>query len=152
MNLKEGDEGASTFKEETRSYSAISCVVYWKYFRSGSGYCSIIIFCLVCIVAQLLSVESDYWLTLWTRAEEARTSSSQPSQFTIKVFWLELSSSYIAIGVFVILVASQFVFIMMRTVHFFIMCMTSSMNLHDKMLESIIRAPLHFFDETPVGK
>jgi hypothetical protein len=33
----------------------------------------------------------------------------------------------------------------------FIACIISSINLHNKMFQAVIRSPLQFFDDNPVG-
>lgn len=50
------------------------------------------------------------------------------------------------------LTAALFVLSLGRTVLFFVMCMTSSRNLHNRMFQSVIRVPIKFFDTHPVGK
>ena len=112
-------------------------------------------------------------LTLWTNAEELRARQgnvSENSSFLtitetnvsnvteeieeIAPFsgeWWKEPDTYTGIYVFTILIVCVFIFSMVRTIHYFLMCMTSSINLHDHMFQSIIRAPLLFFDQNPVG-
>jgi ABC-type multidrug transport system fused ATPase/permease subunit len=112
-------------------------------------------------------------LTLWTNAEELRARQgnvSENSSFLtitetnvsnvteeieeIAPFsgeWWKEPDTYTGIYVFTILIVCVFIFSMVRTIHYFLMCMISSINLHNRMFQSIIRAPLLFFDQNPVG-
>jgi ATP-binding cassette subfamily C (CFTR/MRP) protein 4 len=112
-------------------------------------------------------------LTLWTNAEELRTRQGNVSEnlsfsnITEADFsnvtdeikengpfsgeWWKEPDTYTGIYVFTILIVGVFIFSMIRTIHYFLMCMISSIHLHNRMFESIIRAPLLFFDQNPVG-
>lgn len=151
----------------------MSLRVYWKYFRSGGGCCSFLFFAVMCIFTQVLFSGSDFWLTLWTNAEEnrARMKNASMEAFdfvedsnssnvvqdgtygnaTFTFDWWRSPDTFTGIYVFTILITSVFIFSMVRTIHYFIMCMFSSVNLHNRMFESIIRAPLLFYDRNPVG-
>ena len=63
-----------------------------------------------------------------------------------------LDEHYFNLGIYGAIVGALCVTSMIRTVYFFVLCMKSSVSLHDKMFESIIRAPCRFFDTNPVGK
>jgi ATP-binding cassette subfamily C (CFTR/MRP) protein 4 len=130
---------------------------------------------LSCVITQFLFSGSDYWLSLWTDAEQLRASRGNSSSsnstdyiddpefynstFPVKrddssayTDWLESLDTYTGIYVFTILTAGLFIFSLIRSIHFFVMCMKSSVNLHNSMFQSLIRAPLLFFDRNPVGK
>jgi len=190
-------EAKSAFAEESRSTGAISLNDYWQYFRAGAGYLSLISFSITFLIAQLLFLGSDYWLTLWTNAEELRylrstsfteinatalsylemneidsnltdfstNESSSMNIFTTeanllemnvtkKTFsdWIQNIDTTTGVYVYSIMIAGLFLFTMIRTTHFFLICMASSVKLHNNMFGSIIRAQLVFFDQNPVGK
>merc|ERR1712071_24632 len=121
-----------------------------------------------------LYIGSDYWLTLWTNAEESRYLRSIGSakmnltnfnttqsrsidtnstyEATTRLDWIQNIDTATGVYVYSILIGSFFIFTMIRTVHFFLICMSSSIKLHNNMFESIIRAKLVFFDQNPVGR
>lgn len=122
-----------------------------------------------CIVTQVLFSGSDFWLTLWTNSEERR-GTSPLSNLTVQIQegsylngttndvnktfsndWWKNPDTLTGIYVFTILIVSLFIFSMIRTIHFFLMCMISSVSLHNKMFQAVIRAQLLFFDRNPVG-
>lgn len=112
-----------------------------------------------CVFTQILFSASDYWLNIWTEAEQIRAANMTPTvappmmneSFDLQS-WQEEVDTYTGIYVYSILISGVFVFSLIRTVHFFIMCMLASVNLHNQMFQAVIRAPLSFFDKNPVGK
>jgi ATP-binding cassette subfamily C (CFTR/MRP) protein 4 len=63
-----------------------------------------------------------------------------------------LSEHYTNLGIYAAIVLGLVVSSMVRTVYFFVLCMQSSVNLHNSMFSRLIRAPCRFFDTNPVGK
>ena len=56
------------------------------------------------------------------------------------------------LGIYGGLVAGLCVLSIIRTISLFVLCMRSSVTLHDNMFKSITRAPCRFFDINPVGE
>ena len=150
------------------------------------------------LITQVLFLGTDYWLTLWTNAEELRSLRAKPNvtdsnlletfltesnyselnaiessfsdypdflttesspvdvdstnQTTTASNWMENIDTHTGVYVYSILVGCLFVFTLVRTTHFFQICMSSSAMLHNKMFKSIIHTQLAFFDQNPVGK
>src|SRR5882757_5988042 len=48
-------------------------------------------------------------------------------------------------------IGALFISAMARSSSFFVMCMRSSVNLHNRIFYSLLRAPIHVFDSSPVG-
>jgi len=167
-------EEKAAFAEETRSSGAVSKGIYWHYFRAGGGALSFIVLVFNCFVAQILFSGTDYWLTVWTDAEELRsrhiatglvnnTDNSTELDYSFlnetvqtnnssRTSWVEHIDTITGVYVYTILIVGMFIFSLIRSVHFFIMCMKSSISLHNKMFESVIRSPVLFFDKNPVGR
>ena len=186
------------FAEESRSTEAVKIEIYWKYFHAGAGYVSLLLFVIIFLISQVLFIGTDYWLTLWTDAEELRylrssnltetnatedyltdmnmTESSWPdfnitessllnfftdesnltdlniTDGTVVSDWIENIDTTTGVYVYSIMIGGLFFFIMIRTTYFYLICMSASVKLHNKMFKSIIRAQLAFFDQNPVGK
>ena len=157
---------SASFDEEFRTTGSVGFSVYWKYFVAGGGRAPFSFFMLNCIFCQFLFSGSDYWLSLWTDAEQHRadrltnnllnlTASDNVNQSTSSVvdsenFFKELDTNT-GVTVFTILTAGVFSFALVRSIQFFVICMKSSINLHNSMFNSIIRVPLLFLDHNPVG-
>ena len=68
-NVVDKQSSSTTQDEESSAAAGVSVATYWKYFQSGSGACSFILFMLSCLTSEILFCASDYWLTIWTAAE-----------------------------------------------------------------------------------
>ena len=179
-------DSTPVLNEESRSTGAVTLKMYRNYFSAGANYLSLAAFAITFIIAQILFVGADYWLTLWTNAEELRclqaindnitesiTAESIISEFTTSEWNLaELNSTELTkfadnetavydwtteidttTGVYVYsgLIVGLVIMTMIYTIHFFVICMSASIKLHNNMFQSIIRAQLVFFDHNPLG-
>ena len=157
--------------KEQRSSGSVKASVYTKYFTSGGGiiHCTFLI--LMNIICQALYSGSDIWLSYWTTKEELKIlaqNSSVPElehlpapsitstdNYTIITDLYEedyYTEHFFNLGIYAAIVLGLVVTSMIRTVHFFYVCMKSSVKLHDYMFSRILRAPCRFFDTNPVGK
>lgn len=191
-------ESKPAFAEESRSTEAVTLGTYWNYFHAGAGFLSLLLYFIIFMIAQILFIGTDYWLTLWTNAEELRslrskslTESNMTASILPQIFydlglsdfnvtesslvdvltnesnlldlnsidevvtlsdWIKNLDTNTGVYVYAIIISGLFLFTMIRTTYFFLICMSASVKLHNKMFKSIIRAQLIFFDENPVGK
>jgi ABC-type multidrug transport system fused ATPase/permease subunit len=60
----------------------------------------------------------------------------------------EMDHLYVYIGIVVLLV----VMAQIRSLGFFRICMKASVELHGRMFQSVLRTPVKFFDDNPVGE
>merc|ERR1719270_1860103 len=158
--------------KEQRSTGSVKASVYSKYFTSGGGWISVIFMIVINIICQALYSGSDIWLSYWTNKEELkiieRNSSIQevfhtlpaPSiqnhdNYTIITDLFEeddLEEHFFNLGIYAAIVLSLIVTSLIRTIHFFYLCMRSSVKLHDSTFNRLLRAPCRFFDTNPVGR
>lgn len=52
---------------------------------------------------------------------------------------------------YTILIVTQFVALIIRSGTFFAMCIAASVSLHNSIFSNLVRAPISFFDNTPIG-
>ena len=50
------------------------------------------------------------------------------------------------------LIIAMFITIFIRSFTFFLMCMKSSVKLHNQIFDKILRAPMTFFENNPTGR
>ena len=141
---------------------AVSGSVYLKYFTTGGGWVSVILLVLLNVVTQTLYSGSDVWLSHWTKTQENLTSGDSVSlpapALSSNLTLLDTSAfpvradHYYYLAVYSAIIVSLLIVSMIRTVHFFNVSMTSSVNLHDKMFERLLGAPPRFFDVNPSGE
>ncbi|XP_054157408.1 ATP-binding cassette sub-family C member 4-like [Oppia nitens] len=124
-------------KEETKEIGSIDSSVYWEYFKAGAGPILMTICLSTIIISQTLYQGSDFWLTQWTNdVDRDQVDSNQT--FNVIIY------SAIIVGLFLSAMA--------RSTSFFTMCMRSSVTLHNRIFYSLLRAPIHVFDSSPVGR
>ena len=128
----------------------VSGMLYWIYIKSGARPLLVPIFIVANIITQVTFTGGDYWLSLWTNYEERKgiTNQSEPESPSFAITNDRTTNIYIYTGI----VMTLFVFSLIRTTTFFTVCMSSSINLHKKLFNSVIRAPISFFDENPIGR
>jgi len=85
-------------------------------------------------------------LNIWTNAEHLNGTFNSNSST-----WKDEIDTTTGIYVYSALIGCLLVFSIARGIHFFIICMVSSIKLHDQMFQALIRTPLSFFDSNPVG-
>lgn len=127
----------------------VTLSTYWQYCTAGNR--SIGIAALICgyFITQALSTGSEYWLNIWTDSEQRRIALSIfPSNKTSQTWTVD---TYTGIWIYSILIGGFIVFFMICTVSLSTMCTASSIALHDRMLRSVTRAPLNFFNRNPIG-
>ncbi|KAK3863657.1 hypothetical protein Pcinc_030600 [Petrolisthes cinctipes] len=156
---EENDKGQTG--SEMRSHGTVKNKVYMQYLRAGSGWCVIIILIILNVLTQILFSGTDYWLSYWTNGEQLRarlavnmSTGSNGTNYSytdtpVPEGYLDtVTNVYIYTGMTI----GLFVLSMGRTVLFFVVCMASSRQLHNKMFRTVIRVPIQFFDLHPVGQ
>ncbi|GAX82138.1 hypothetical protein CEUSTIGMA_g9566.t1 [Chlamydomonas eustigma] len=118
-------------KAEHRQEGDVSWAVYWLYIRK-LGMPSTIAVTILLIGGQAVSVASDWWLSLWSRAS---------NQADLRWVW-----TYGLLVGLVICVA------MPRSYFFFTSTLRASTSIHDICAMRVMRAPLSFFHTNPVGR
>ncbi|KAG0308528.1 hypothetical protein BGZ98_007707 [Dissophora globulifera] len=127
--------GGSTSKlmtEEERAIGAVSVAVYLDYFKMASlGRWSVVLFCL--IGQQVFNILMNYWLSLWS--DQA----------------LDLSTSTYIL-VFVSLAITQVIILTIGSQLLCYAIIRTAGVLHARAFDNVIRAPLSFYDTTPLGR
>lgn len=132
---KSSDQGNLIIAED-RERGSVGLQVYLEYFKAGGTrkgiFVAVIFFALIGSNAF-----TQWWLSYWT-SNQPSDSGSRPDYFYFVI--------YIALGVFYVIVATMKAFTMIDWVT------TAGFNLHNRLFNVIIRAPMWFFDVTPLGR
>ncbi|XP_040123204.1 multidrug resistance-associated protein 4-like [Oryx dammah] len=120
---------------------------YKNYFTAGAGWPVIAFLILVNITAQVAYVLQDWWLAFWADVQ-------------INLYYGELVKEDVDVmlilnwylRVYSGLTVSTILFGITRSVLIFYILVNSSQSLHNKILESVLRAPLLFFNSNPIGR
>eukprot|EP00026_Physarum_polycephalum_P000551 Phypoly_transcript_00552.p1 GENE.Phypoly_transcript_00552~~Phypoly_transcript_00552.p1 ORF type:complete len:1441 (-),score=206.09 Phypoly_transcript_00552:79-4401(-) len=117
-------------EEEVKEEGAIALKIYKLYLKSG-GYFFTSLAIFFFLAESAGSVATDTWLSEWSTA---------------------LSNDRFYILVYVGIVLGTGVVILIRSVSMVHVTISAAKKLHDTMFARIMRAPMSFFDTTPVGR
>ncbi|KAG5204285.1 hypothetical protein JEQ12_002261 [Ovis aries] len=120
---------------------------YKNYFTAGVEWPVIIFLILANIAAQVAYVLQDWWLAYWANVQSDLYFVGYLKEDEDVVFVLNW-----CLGVYSGLTVSTVLFGITRSLLIFYILVNSSRALHNKMLESVLGAPVLFFHRNPVGR
>ena len=118
-------------KEEERVFGTVPWSVYRVYFKSGGTFFSFIVLGIF-LVNQGTRFFNDWWLGAWANHEFPLTQQG-------------------FIGVYGALAVFGSVLVFIRCAMFFSMTLKISKKMQTKLMGAIFKAPMRWFDETPIG-
>lgn len=121
--------------EEERNIGAVTLQVYKKFIINGGGYLRFGLLYFIFIICNVVSLGTTAWLSLWTSDASYERNSL--------AFYL---------GMYGFLAILLGVFTFVRSYFLAQFCVRASNILHKNLLESILNAPMVFFDTTPSGR
>ncbi|XP_063248377.1 ATP-binding cassette sub-family C member 4 isoform X2 [Prinia subflava] len=143
-----GENALAAVPEESRHEGKINFKVYRKYFTAGANYFVIFILLVFNILAQVAYVLQDWWLSYWANQEKLNLTTNG-NNGTNETEHLDLS---FYLGIYAGLTVATILFGIIRSLLVFRVLVNSGQNLHNKMFQSILKAPVLFFDRNPIGR
>ncbi|GAM21228.1 hypothetical protein SAMD00019534_044030 [Acytostelium subglobosum LB1] len=139
VELKNTD--GTLVQQEEREEGSVSVWMYIKYFTAGGG-----AFFTACFTLFLLDIGSstvlNWWLSKWSNdTQYAKFTGKTPSLTNDQYLYI-----YIGIGLFSIIMSG------LRNFAYFTYTVKAGQALHDQLFTSLLRAPMWFFDTTPLGR
>ncbi|XP_033137229.1 ABC transporter C family member 12 isoform X2 [Brassica rapa] len=135
-STKQGEDGRSVLvKKEERESGIISWNVLTRYKNAVGGLWVVLILLACYVTTEALRLTSCTWLSFWT---DQSTSKSYSTGFYIVMFAL------FGFGQVAVTFTNSF-WLLTSSLH-------AAKTLHDAMLNSILRAPMLFFDTNPTGR
>ncbi|KAK1428175.1 hypothetical protein QVD17_17004 [Tagetes erecta] len=122
-------------KDEERETGRISLGVYKVYVTEAFGWWGVFIVLMFSLLWQAAQMCSDYWLAYET--SDARAASFNPSLF---------------IEVYTAIAGVSFVLVFGRVISSTVLGLKTCQNFFNQILNSILHAPMSFFDTTPSGR
>ncbi|KAJ1948426.1 hypothetical protein EC988_005180, partial [Linderina pennispora] len=126
-------------KGEQQHVGSVGFGAIMHYIRA-CGTRSIIMLVATSIIALLFSVGSSLWLARWTRLNESGDGDSA----TQDLYYLAV---YSVLGM-----ASALSMIAVWMLLWLVCAVNGARNTHAQMLQSVLHAPMSFFDSTPMGR
>ncbi|XDA80100.1 hypothetical protein R6Z07F_010094 [Ovis aries] len=120
---------------------------YENYFTAGAGWPVITFLILVNIAAQVAYVLQDWWLAFWGNVQSNLYYGALVKEDVDVMLILNW-----CLRVYSGLTVSTILFGITRSLLILYILINSSQTLHNKMLESILRAPILFFNSNPTGR
>ncbi|KAJ3218943.1 Multidrug resistance-associated protein 4 [Clydaea vesicula] len=122
--------------EEVIKQGVVTFSTYLNYFKSGVSILHVIFIFALLILGVAASMITDWWISRWTSQNifEQRNNGTFNASF------------YVSLAVLSVLIS------IFRAMFFFYVCLTCSKHLFLKMLQSVSRSPLNFFELNPHGR
>ncbi|XP_014208061.1 multidrug resistance-associated protein 4-like [Copidosoma floridanum] len=136
----------------------VSTSLYWKYFKANGSHCLLLVFLISYVIAQVICSGSDYWIAYWIRKEETRMSSyaMKENDNSNGTSWVTEPDPGIdkdfALYVYGILVFGSVVMATGKNILFLKICKNASFNIHNLMINCVLKAPMRFFDANSSGR
>ncbi|XP_007942203.1 ATP-binding cassette sub-family C member 4 [Orycteropus afer afer] len=154
VSLKEGaqegqptEDTQVTLSEESRSEGKVGLKAYKNYFAAGAHWLIIIFLVLLNAAALVSYILQDWWLSYWANEQSAlnvTVNGKGNVTETLDLNWY--------LGIYSGLTVATVLFGIARSLLVFYILVNSSQTLHNKMFESILKAPVLFFDRNPIGR
>ncbi|XP_034354498.1 ATP-binding cassette sub-family C member 4 [Arvicanthis niloticus] len=144
---QDAENTQATQPEESRSEGRIGFKAYKNYFTAGASWFFIIFLVLLNMAGQVFYVLQDWWLSYWANKQGALNNTKNANgnvTETLDLSWY--------LGIYAGLTAVTVLFGIARSLLVFYILVNASQTLHNRMFESILRAPVLFFDRNPIGR
>ena len=131
--------GEKLVKDEEQNEGSVEGSMYSHYAKAGGTITFISIF-VIQGLGKASEIMANFWLSIWAEA----TAQSVLDQTTVDSVWY--INIYAAFGIGGVLCLT------FRSITMAIHRLKASKQLHDDLTKSILRAPVSFFDVTPIGR
>ncbi|KAJ1514976.1 Multidrug resistance-associated protein 1 [Coelomomyces lativittatus] len=131
--IQEKSPPQKLIKEEERSTGKVELGMYLAYFRAAGGLVVLFLVVVVLVLGQVFRAGTDLWLAAWTN----------------RFFDLSLM---VYLGVYFAWGVSQTLFYIINGVQIAYVGVVASRNMHEAALSAVLKAPMMFFDTTPLGR
>ncbi|TMW67963.1 hypothetical protein Poli38472_007635 [Pythium oligandrum] len=135
---KEAIAAGKLIIEENRSEGRVGWHVFEGYYHAIGGLPVLTIILLSQVLWQVLQVASDFWLGSWSSDSVSEAGNVASTEYRL--------------GVFSILGLASAFMVVVRTVMIAYFGLRAAKNLFDRMTNSLMHAPMRFFDVNPIGR
>ncbi|OUM67331.1 hypothetical protein PIROE2DRAFT_40147 [Piromyces sp. E2] len=127
------EKGKALMTQEERAVGSIDSKIYMGYLKSAGG-----ILCGILIIVLLVSIQvsklgTDMWLVFWT---DNKFEMSTSSYITVYLIWN----------------LAQVLFTLLYSVYMAAVGIKAAKKIHRDAISRVLKAPISFFDTTPLGR
>ena len=138
-SVKQADKDKGRLiEEEKQEVGSVKWTVYRDFFKS-MGFWFIFFTILTFVLSSVFNIATNLWLTAWSDDATDPTKNNNTAQRNKRI------SFYAGYGLV------EVAFTLIATTLLNLGMVQASKHLHIQMLSSVLRAPMRFFDTTPVG-
>jgi ABC-type multidrug transport system fused ATPase/permease subunit len=135
VNVDAEKENTGLVQDEERNVGAVAWQVYKKYMSAGGGYLRFSLVYFMFVLCTANGLVSNTWISLWT--------SDASYERNPRSFYL---------GFYALFSVTLGIFTFFRSYFLANFGVRASNQMHEKLLKSIMSAPMSFFDTTPTGR
>ena len=153
-NKSNAKDNAGIMQAEERAKGAVGAGIYIAYAKYGGGISAVMGVLVMHLITTALSIGTNLWLAVWTADAQPAVvvaTTLDGSNSTIGETYQNLPFLVYVIGYAVIGIVLAVV-TWIRTVGAAFFSLRASRRLHDALVARVMRAPLTFFDTTPIGR
>lgn len=137
-------------QQQVSAQANVTMRTYWYYITANRAWCLLVFTFITNILCQVCLTASSFWLTFWTDTEQRKaahngTMDYEPQSIT-DTLTLDMNMYIYGVWLVTLLITTA-----SRTVGIYLLCVKSARNMHANLFESIVYAPIRFFDSNPVG-
>eukprot|EP00741_Cyanophora_paradoxa_P010538 tig00000158_g10189.t1 len=103
------------------------------------------------ILAQISRTAGDYWLTIWTAADTGNPRNKIPLDPNYTMNYNNVSKDIFMI-IYAIFLVVFWALMYLRGIWFYRIALSAATRLHNNMFRKVLRAPMEFFNKTPLGR
>lgn len=131
------DDDENSERREHREQGKVKWSIYWEYAKACNPK-SVFVFLFFIIVSMFLSVMGNVWLKHWSEVNTEYGGNPHAVRYLLIYFALGVSSALATL---------------IQTIILWVFCtIHGSKYLHSAMVSSVLRAPMSFFETTPIGR
>ncbi|XP_031616914.1 multidrug resistance-associated protein 1 isoform X6 [Contarinia nasturtii] len=133
---KADENGQKLIEQEKSEVGSVKWDVYKHYLKS-IGVSLTILTVLLNLIYQGFAIGSSMWLSKWSNDKQAANDTDKRNLY---------------LGVYAAFGLGQVFTVFLATLSLFLACLGAARYLHNDLLRKIMRAPMAFFDRTPLGR
>jgi ATP-binding cassette, subfamily C (CFTR/MRP), member 2 len=127
---------------EEKGTGDVDMSVYWYYIQAG-GKCTCAGVVVFLLLVQVFALGSNFYLTYWGDKSNDREDGDNPMSNKTNMQYMAVFAALSMGGVICLVIRGLFLAEAQ---------MTASLQMHSRLIDSILGAPVGFFDVTPLGK